>query len=60
MVERLRDFKMEPRPMEPSDVCVVNEKVVAANLGSVIDRVMEEASSTSLSAAARRWRRSAP
>lgn len=42
MAERLRDFKMELRPTEPSEVSVVNEKAIADNLGSVIDRVMED------------------
>lgn len=42
MAERLRDFKMKLRPTEPSEVCVVNEKAIAENLGSVIDRVLED------------------
>ena len=42
MRERLRDFRMEPRPTEPSEACVVTEEEIAGNVGSIIDRVVED------------------
>ena len=42
MRERLRDFRTEPRPTEPSEACVVTEKEIAGNVGSIIDRVVED------------------